>query len=259
MKQIFAVLKKRSFPLIVLGAMGFGYFAGRATTPKQPSVLSGHLEDFSIMPSVLAQAGGAPQGQQTQSEVLPFGYNRPGSPTLAPDAPPPTYWSIDDIRKAHEAMAQRAAQALTQAGQGSTQAFGGGGVVRERTRNFSMGMLYRVHREQPVLSLTKVNSVWDDAEQHAGVYDFYIFTGGTGEMIVGGKIANRQNLMDKDGPVPGEYRGQPVVGGQTFKIKAGDWLLIPPDAPHQPKPDPGGFSYMIMKINVGMYPWSLIR
>ena len=26
-------------------------------------------------------------------------------------------------------------------------------------------------------------------------------------MIVGGKIANRQNLMDKDGPVPGEYRG----------------------------------------------------
>ncbi len=49
------------------------------------------------------------------------------------------------------------------------------------------------------------------------------------------------------------------MGGQTYKVKAGDWLLIPPDAPHQPKPDPGGFSYMIMKINVGMYPWNLIR
>ena len=70
-----------------------------------------------------------------------------------------------------------------------------------------MSMLYRAHREQPVLSLTKVNRVWDDAEQHSGVYDFYVFTGGAGEMIVGGKIANRQNLMDKDGPVPGEYRG----------------------------------------------------
>jgi len=46
-------------------------------------------------------------------------------------------------------------------------------------------------------------------------------------MIVGGKIANWQNLMDKDGPVPGEYRGQPIVGGQTFKVKAGDCLLIP--------------------------------
>ncbi len=256
MKRIFAVLKKRSIPFAVLGALALGYTVGHATAPGQASLVTGHVEGFSIMPSVMAQAGDA---RQAQGEVLPFGFNRPGSPALAPDAPPPTYWSIDDIRKAHEALAERAAKALTQAGQGSTQAFGGGGVVRERTRNFSMGMLYRAHREQPVLSLTKVNSVWDDAEQHAGVYDFYVFTGGTGEMIVGGKIANRQNLMDKDGPIPGEYRGQPVVGGQTFKIKAGDWLLIPPDAPHQPKPDPGGFSYMILKINVGMYPWSLIH
>jgi uncharacterized RmlC-like cupin family protein len=46
---------------------------------------------------------------------------------------------------------------------------------------------------------------------------------------------------------------------QIFKVKAGDWLLIPPDSPHQPKPDPGGFSYMIMKLNVGIYPWSLVR
>jgi mannose-6-phosphate isomerase-like protein (cupin superfamily) len=110
-----------------------------------------------------------------------------------------------------------------------------------------------------VLSLTKVKSVWDDAEQHAGAYDFYVFTGGSGQMIVGGKIENRKNLMDKDGPVPGEHRGQPVVDAQTLNVKTGDWLLIPPDTPHQPKPDPGGFSYMIMKINVGIYPWSLIR
>jgi len=39
-------------------------------------------------------------------------------------------------------------------------------------------------------------------------------------MIVGGKIANRQNLRDKDGIIPGEYRGQPIEGGQTFKVKA---------------------------------------
>jgi hypothetical protein len=51
-------------------------------------------------------------------------------------------------------------------------------------------------------------------------------------MIGGGKIANRQNLIYKDGPVPGEYRGQPVVGAQTYQVKAGDWLLIPPDTPH---------------------------
>ena len=81
-------------------------------------------------------------------------------------------------------------------------------------------------------------------------------------MIVGGKIANRQNLRHKDGVIPGEYRGQPIEGVQTFKVKAGDWLLIPPDTPdtpHQPKPDSGGFSYMIMKLNVGVYPWTLVR
>jgi hypothetical protein len=40
-------------------------------------------------------------------------------------------------------------------------------------------------------------------------------------MIVGGKIENRKNLMDKDGPVPGEYRGQPVVDAQTLNVKTG--------------------------------------
>lgn len=256
MKRMFAALVKQRLSLIVLAALGVGYVIGNATRMNVPSLAHGHFDDVSMIPTVLAQSS---EPRQTQGEVLPFGFNRPGSPALAPDAPPPTHWSIDDIRKAHEAMAERAAKAVTQAGQGSTQAFGGGGVVRERTRNFSMGMLYRVHREQPVLSLTKVNSVWDDAEMHSGVYDFYVFTGGSGQMIVGGKIANRQNLMDNDGPVPGEYRGQPIVDGQTFQVKAGDWLLIPPGAPHQPKPDPGGFSYMILKINVGMYPWSLIH
>jgi len=72
-------------------------------------------------------------------------------------------------------------------------------------------------------------------------------------MILGGKIANRQNLKIRTG----SSQGVPRPAGrrwQTYKVKAGDWLLIPPDTPHQPKPDPGGFSYFIMKINVGVYP-----
>ena len=196
--------------------------------------------------------------QDNKTEVMPFGFNSPREPALAPDAPPISYWNIDDIRKAHTEMAEKAAKLVKEAGSGSSQSFGGG-PVHMQTRNFSMFMLYRLFRDKPVLSSTKVNSVLDDAEHHAGAYDFYIFTGGTGEMIVGGRIVNRQNLQDKSGIIPGEYRGQPVVDGQTYKVKAGDRLLIPPDTPHQPKPDPGGFSYFIMKINVGVYPRSLIR
>jgi len=235
---------KRLFLLgIGIGAI-LGYRAGQVASP-------GGVE-FSLVPGAFAQAT-APSG------VMPFGFNRPGLQPLAPDAPPQTlYWSIDDVRKAHTELASRAGQAAAP-GRGSTQAIGGGSLVRVRTRTHTMGMLYRAHREEPVSSLTGVMSVWDDAEQHAGVYDFYIMTGGTGEMIVGGEIEGRKNLTDQAGPVPGEYRGQPIKGGQTYKVKPGDWLLIPPDVPHQPKPDPGGFSYMIMKINVGMYPWNLIR
>jgi hypothetical protein len=241
---------KKMFPAMVIGAALIGFIAGYAAKPSPQAVLSGHFDDLSMIPSAFAQ--------ENKPEVMPFGFNSPNEPPLAPDAPPIIHWNIDDIRKAHTEMAEKAAKMVKEAGSGSSQSFGGG-PVHVQTRNFSMFMLYRMHRDQPVLSLTKVNSVLDDAEQHAGAYDFYVFTGGTGEMIVGGQIANRQNLMDNSGPVPGEYRGQPVVGAQTFKVKAGDWLLIPPDTPHQPKPDAGGFSYFIMKINVGVYPWNLIR
>ena len=245
---------KRMLPVFLMAAALIGYIAGRVSRPNinpgPQAVLSGHFDDLSMIPSANAQ--------ENKSEVRPFGFNSPREPSLAPDAPPITYWNIDDIRKAHAELAEKAMKAAAQPGTGSSQSFGGG-PVHIQTRNFSIFMLYRVHRDQPVMSLTKVNSVWDDAEMHAGAYDFYVITGGTGEMIVGGKIANRQNLEDKDGIIPGEYRGQPIEGGQTFKVKAGDWLLIPPDTPHQPKPDPGGFSYMIMKIYVGSYPWALIR
>jgi len=245
--------RKLIVPAVAIVAGLAGYLAGYAAKPSPQQLLSGHLDGLSLVPDAHAQSQDA-----AKPEVQAFGYNSPRQPALAPDAPPVMFWNIDDIKHAHEEMAAKAAALVLQAGTGSSQSIGGS-PVHVQTRNFSMFMLYRLHREQPVLSLTKVNSVWDDAEMHAGAYDFYVITGGTGEMIVGGKIANQQNLMDKAGPVPGEYRGQPIVGGQTFKVKAGDWLLIPPDTPHQPKPDAGGFSYFIMKINVGIYPWALVR
>src|SRR5882757_5666617 len=194
---------KRLLPVVVIGAAFVGYMAGYASKPSPrqapEEVLTGHFDDLSMIPSANAQ--------ENKSEEMPFHFNSPHEPRLAPDAPPITYWNIDDIRKAHTELAEKAQKALTQAGSGSSQSFGGG-PVHVQSRNFSIFMLYRAHREQPVLSLTKVNSVWDDAEMHAGAYDFYVITGGTGEMIVGGKIANRQNLKDKDGVIPGEYRGQ---------------------------------------------------
>jgi len=149
---------KRVLPVIVLGAALIGFALGRATSPHAPGVLSGHVDDFSMVSSAFAQE---------KPQLRPFGFNSSREPSLAPDAPPVTYWNIDDIRKAHTELAEKAAKALTQAGSGSSQSISGG-PVHLQSRNFCIFMLYRAHREQPVLSLTKVNSVWDDAEMHAG-------------------------------------------------------------------------------------------
>ena len=93
-----------------------------------------------------------------------------------------------------------------------------------------------------------------DAEQHEGVSDFWIVEAGEGTLIVGGEIGNRREL------VPGEYRGPSINGGQKYKLAPGDQVNIPPNTPHQVILEPGqSITYTIVKINVGLYPWSLVR
>ena len=57
---------------------------------------------------------------------------------------------------------------------------------------------------------------------------------------------------------PGEYVGQPVVGGRVFEVKPGDVLNIPPGTAHWARPDRNGLTYILLKVNVGVYPWSSI-
>src|SRR5260370_39217056 len=107
---------KKMIPVLVIGAAIGGFVAGQAMRPKAgpEGVLSGHFDELSMIPSAVAQEKG---------EVMPFGYNSPREPALAPDAPPITYWNIDDIRKAHSELAEKAQKALTQAGRGRSQSF----------------------------------------------------------------------------------------------------------------------------------------
>src|SRR5258708_26878088 len=130
-------------PVMGVGAAAIGFMAGEGTRGKPEAVLSGHFDELSMIPSAVAQE---------KSEVMPFGYNSPRQPALAPDAPPITYWNIDDIRKAHSELAEKAAKALTQAGSGSSQSFGGG-AVHEHTGNLSLFILYGAPRAQAVRML----------------------------------------------------------------------------------------------------------
>jgi len=76
---------------------------------------------------------------------------------------------------------------------------------------------------------------------------------GSGTVTVGGTIDNRRVAR------PGEYGGT-IRGGKAFKVKTGDLLNIPANQPHATVADgPDGMTYVLMKVNVGLYPWSLIN
>ena len=111
---------KKVFPAIVIAAALIGFIAGYAAKPGRQAILSGHIDDFSMIPSASAQ--------ESKPEVQPFGFNSPNEPPLAPDAPPIMHWNIDDIRKAHTEMAEKAAKLVKEAGSGSSQSSCNGSV-----------------------------------------------------------------------------------------------------------------------------------
>lgn len=155
---------------------------------------------------------------------------------LAPDQGGVVYWSVDALVKAHNAMASRAAKGQPLPNSRDL-------VEQPISRTHAWNFVHRFPRSQP-----------PTAEQHEGVTDIYFITAGSGTVVVGGDIEGRQVVAN----MPGEYRGQPIKGGENYKVKAGDILSIPPNTPHLTHPDAGGVSYMLLKVNVGMYPWSIV-
>ena len=214
-------------PFMMMGCGVVGYFVGYSVGPEA---------------SVLAQA-------QTGAPSL----ERPGWAPLAPDQPAKEqYWSVDDLRKMH---AERAAAAAA----GKPMPY----LALLLGRTHTIGLITRLPHDKPIPSnITGRISQWDDAEQHQGVSDIYVVAGGSGTMVVGGEIEKRE-YRPAYGPgsflLPGEFAGQPIIGGRTYKVKAGDILNIPPDTAHQAQPDPGGMPYFLIKVNVGLYPWQLAR
>ncbi len=221
---------RRALPLVMLSCVAVGYWLGYAARPSAPA---------------MAQA--SPLQSQSGSPSL----QRPGMIPLAPDQPAKEqFWSIDEFQKVHAARV-------------ATATAGKPALEGMRSRTHTAMVLTRLYRDKPAPSnFVKKMSQWDDAEQHQGVSDIYIIVGGSGTVVVGGEIQDRQ-YRPAGGPgsmlLPGEFVGQPIVGGRAYKVKVGDILNIPPDMAHHPQPGPDGLTYFLIKINVGLYPWSLSR
>ena len=191
--------------------------------------------------SAIGPTGSAAQAPGGGQPPAPAGALPPGEYSkiaLAPDQGAATHYLGANLRKAHTEL-----QARAKSGQA-------GVAPREFmtplvTRNYSYILLHRTPR--PGEANQKPG-----AEYHEGATDIYYVVAGSGTVFVGGEIENRRISR------PGEFAGQ-MAGGTPFKLQAGDILTIPPSTAHGTVPDPGGMTYVLQKINVGLYPWSLIN
>jgi mannose-6-phosphate isomerase-like protein (cupin superfamily) len=213
---------KRLIAALWLGTMVIAFSVGYAVGPVR-SVAAGQT----------AAGSGQPQGP---AGALPPGdYSRM---RLAPDQGEPIQFVGAELRKAHAELQARAAR---------------GGQALSNPRDLMKPLVTRTHSfilmHRP--ELRNVNQA-PNAEQHEGATDIYFVVAGSGTVTVGGELESRRISR------PGEYTG-PIKGGKPFKLQAGDILDIPPDMPHATVPDAGGMTYVLMKVNVGLYPWSLIN
>jgi mannose-6-phosphate isomerase-like protein (cupin superfamily) len=214
-----AMIKTIKFVLVVL----LGYFAGNLLSAGSTVAAQHEPPEFkSTIP--------APQLRQP----IPMWPNQPK------DA---MYWSIDDIRKAHETLA---------AAESAGRSVDPNATLHDFpywTRTHSYFIVHVPKKGRPAA-----------AQQHAGYSQFIVVMGGSGHVIAGGQLVRPSVLIDKGQPIVGEIRGTAVQGGETFTLKAGDWVSIPANSPAQfTAESDGGLTYMVMKINAMLYPWDLIR
>jgi mannose-6-phosphate isomerase-like protein (cupin superfamily) len=188
----------------------------------------------------LAAAGAqVPSGQTDLRSVLL------GQPTEG------QYWDSADINKIHaDRLASGAARGPHPL------------ATSMRSRTHSIAPLTRLYHEKPVpAALTGTLSQFDNGEIHDGVTDIYFIIAGSGRVSVGGELQNKVNRpVAERSPLrhPGEYIGQPVAGGKVFQVKPGDVVNIPPGVAHWARPDKNGLTYLLLKVNVGVYPWTNI-
>jgi len=192
------------------------------------------LAGYAVGPGRPSAAAQTPAQPPALAGALPPGdYSKM---QLAPDQGEPTLLSGEELRKAHTELQARAAR----------------GAV-SNPRDLMKPMVTRTHSfilmHRPEL---RSAGAAPNSEQHEGVTDVYLVVAGSGTVTVGGTIDNRRTVR------PGEYVGL-ISGGKAFKLKTGDILDIPPNMPHATVPDAGGMTYVLMKVNVGLYPWSLIN
>src|SRR5580704_1329619 len=91
-------------------------------------------------------------------------------------------------------------------------------------------------------------------QSHQGTSDIFFVEKGEGTMLAGGTLEGAQAA----GPnTPGEMRGTGISGGQSYDLKPGAVINIPPSTPYVLQKGSGGLTVVQLRVNVGMHPWEI--
>lgn len=175
---------------------------------------------------------------QTQQATLPATAAHPR--VLVPlnaDQGTVVYWPAGDLLRAHQTLASRAASGQPYADPRDL-------VPVPATRTHAYNFMHRI---------LGANGRPPGVEFHQGNTDIYFVIAGRATLLTQGSIEARERIPNR----PGEDRGSAITGGQPFRLEAGDVLNMPPEVAHQSVPDPGGYTYMLIKVNTEHYPWEL--
>jgi mannose-6-phosphate isomerase-like protein (cupin superfamily) len=84
------------------------------------------------------------------------------------------------------------------------------------------------------------------SEQHAAFVDVWHVLEGAGTLVTGGA------MVDGVETAPGELRGRGINGGETRRIRAGDFAIVPAGVPHWiSRVGPGELLYFVVKVPAG--------
>ena len=215
------------------------------------AIVVGVLAGYMLSPSsfIAAQSGGGDSDSglpkpPTWETTFPAPGLSPRGRTLWPNQPTQaTHWSIEDIRAAHEVLAEAELAGRTLDPNTTLHDF------PYWTRSHS---LFIRHIAEKITD--------GSAEQHMGYAQFIVVMGGAGTLVVGGELQAPRSLTEQGRSISGELRGSSIVGGEDFELSEGNLASIPPNTPAQFTANTrGGMTFMVMKINAMLYPWDLIR
>ena len=133
---------------------------------------------FGYFAGYAANSGDSALAQQAAPAAPPAWSTIP----LAPNQATQIYWSSETLKKTHATLAGRSNGRILSKPRDL--------MDLPITRTHSFDVVHRPLRDQP-----------PTAEQHEGVTDLYFIMGGSGTLIVGGEIENRQALPEPPGRI----------------------------------------------------------